>query len=203
MGTTIDEIKRLKDLTGVGLTAAKKALEDVDGDFDKAVEEMRVKGISKADKKSEREAKAGLIEAYVHGDRIGVMVEVNCETDFVARTDDFKNFAHDIALHIAASAPRYIGKDDVTEEDLKKEEELIRAELKEEGKPSDMIDKIVSGKLNKFYEEVCLLEQAFVKNPDQTVGEYLKETIAKLGENMVIRQMSRIELGGQTNGAGN
>ncbi len=131
MGTTIEEIKRLKDLTGVGLTAAKKALEESDGDFDKAVEEMRIKGISKADKKAEREAKAGVVEAYVHGERIGVMVEVNCETDFVARTDDFKSFAHDIALHIAASAPRYLSRDDVTEDDLKKEEELIRAELKE------------------------------------------------------------------------
>jgi len=203
MGIGIEEIKRLKDLTGVGLTAAKKALEEVDGDFDKAVEAMRVKGISKADKKSEREAKAGLIEAYVHGDRIGVMVEVNCETDFVARTDDFKSFAHDIALHIAAAAPRYLSKGDVTEDDLKKEEELIRAELKEQGKPDDMIEKITQGKLNKFYEEVCLLSQAFVKNPDQTVEEYLKETIAKLGENMVIRQMSRIELGGQVNGTRN
>ena len=203
MGVSIDEIKRLKDLTGVGLTQAKKALEEAGGDFDKAVEEMRVKGISKADKKAEREAKAGVVEAYVHGERIGVMVEINCETDFVARTDDFKTFAHDIALHIAASAPRYISEEDVTEADLAKEEELVRAELKEEGKPDDMIDKIVSGKLKKFYEEVCLLNQPFVKNPDQSVGDYLKETIAKLGENMVIRQMSRIELGGQTDGKGN
>lgn len=200
MAVSIEEIKRLKDLTGVGLTAAKAALEEVGGDFDKAVEAMRVKGISKADKKAEREAKAGVVEAYVHGERIGVVVEVNCETDFVARTDDFKSFAHDVALHIAASSPRYISKDDVTEADLAKEEELIRAELKEEGKPDDMIDKIVDGKLKKFYEEVCLLQQPYVKNPDQSVEEYLKEMIAKLGENMVIRQMSRIELGGQTNG---
>lgn len=203
MTSSIEEIKRLKDLTGVGLTAAKKALEEADGDFDKAMEEMRVKGISKADKKSEREAKAGLVEAYVHSNRIGVTVEVNCETDFVARTDDFKDFAHNVALHIAASAPRYISTEDVTKDDLAKEEELIRAELKEDGKPDDMIDKITSGKLNKFYEEVCLLNQAYVKNPDMTIEDYLKETIAKLGENMVIRQMSRIELGGQTNGTGN
>ena len=196
MAISIEEIKRLKDLTGVGLTSAKAALEEANGDFDAAVEAMRVKGISKADKKAEREAKAGVVEAYIHGERIGVLVEVNCETDFVARTEDFKTFAHDIALHIAASAPRYISKDDVTEDDLKKEEELIRAELKEEGKPDDMIDKITDGKLRKSYEEVCLLHQPYVKNPDQTVEEYLKETIAKLGENMVIRQMSRIELGG-------
>lgn len=203
MGASIEEIKRLKDLTGVGLTSAKKALEEADGDFEKAVEAMRVKGISKADTKSEREAKAGLIEAYVHSDRIGVMVEVNCETDFVARTDDFKNFAHDIAMHIAASAPRYISEADVTPEALKKEEQLIRAELKESGKPDEMIDKITEGKLKKFHEEVCLLNQPYIKNPDQKVGDLLKETIAKLGENMVIRQMSRIELGGQTDGSGN
>ena len=203
MGASIEEIKRLKDLTGVGLTSAKKALEEADGDFEKAVEAMRVKGISKADTKSEREAKAGLIEAYVHSDRIGVMVEVNCETDFVARTDDFKNFAHDIAMHIAASAPRSISEADVTPEALKKEEQLIRAELKESGKPDEMIDKITEGKLKKFHEEVCLLNQPYIKNPDQKVGDLLKETIAKLGENMVIRQMSRIELGGQTDGSGN
>ena len=203
MGASIEEIKSLKDLTGVGLTSAKKALEEADGDFEKAVEAMRVKGISKADTKSEREAKAGLIEAYVHSDRIGVMVEVNCETDFVARTDDFKNFAHDIAMHIAASAPRYISEADVTPEALKKEEQLIRAELKESGKPDEMIDKITEGKLKKFHEEVCLLNQPYIKNPDQKVGDLLKETIAKLGENMVIRQMSRIELGGQTDGSGN
>ena len=203
MGASIEEIKSLKDLTGVGLTSAKKALEEADGDFEKAVEAMRVKGISKADTKSEREAKAGLIEAYVHSDRIGVMVEVNCETDFVARTDDFKNFAHDIAMHIAASAPRYISEADVTPEALKKEEQLIRAELKESGKPDEMIDKITEGKLKKFHEEVCLLNQPYIKNPDQKVRDLLKETIAKLGENMVIRQMSRIELGGQTDGSGN
>lgn len=194
--SSIEEIKRLKDLTGVGLTTAKKALEEVDGDFEKALEAMRIKGMTKAGSKQERVAKEGVIEAYVHGGRIGVTVEVNCETDFVARTDDFKTFAHDVALHIAAASPRYISKDDVTKEDLAKERELIVAELKESGKPDNMIEKITEGKLGKFYEEVCLLNQSYIKNPDVTVEEYLKETIAKLGENMVIRQMSRIELGG-------
>lgn len=193
---SIEEIKKLKSLTGVGLTAAKKALEEAGDDFDKAVEAMRIKGISKAGGKADREAKEGVIEAYVHADRIGVMVEVNCETDFVAKTEEFRNFAHDIALHIAAAAPRYISQDDVSEEDLAKEKELTVAELKESGKPAEMIEKITEGKMKKFYEEVCLLNQAYVKNPDVTVEEYLKETIAKLGENMVIRQMSRIELGG-------
>lgn len=196
MAVSIEEVKRLKDLTGVGLTGAKKALEEANGDFDKAVEAMRVKGISKADKKSEREAKAGVVEAYVHGERIGVLVEVNCETDFVARTEDFKNFAHDIALHIAASSPQFVAKEDVTDEVLNKEKELIRKELEESGKPKEMIDKISEGKMSKFIDEICLMNQPFVKNPDQTVGEFTKQTIAKLGENIVIRQMSRIELGG-------
>ena len=203
MAVSIEEVKRLKDLTGVGLTDAKKALEEAKGDFDKAVEAMRVKGISRADKKSEREAKAGLVEAYVHGERIGVIVEVNCETDFVARTEDFKSFAHDIALHIAASAPRFINPEDVAEDVLGKEKELVEKELKESGKPDEMIDKISQGKMAKFVDEICLNSQPFVKNPDQTVGEYTKEVIAKLGENIVIRQMSRIELGGNIDGTGN
>lgn len=203
MAVSIEEVKRLKDLTGVGLTDAKKALEEAKGDFDAAVEAMRVKGISKADKKSQREAKAGLVEAYVHGDRIGVIVEVNCETDFVARTDDFKAFAHDIALHIAASSPQFIAPEDVTEDVLNKEKDLVKKELEESGKPADMIDKISQGKMAKFVDEICLNNQPFVKNPDQTVGEYTKEIIAKLGENIVIRQMSRIELGGNINGTGN
>ena len=191
----IEQIKQLKSMTGVGLTAAKKALEEADGDFDKALEAMRIKGIAKAEKKSDRAASAGIVHAYVHGGKIGVLVEVNCETDFVARTDDFQAFANDIALHIAASAPNVISKDDVDAEQIKKEEELIHKELKEQGKPEDMFDKIASGKLEKFKAEQSLLEQPFVKNPDQTVGEYLKETIAKLGENMRISQFSRIELG--------
>ncbi len=201
MTSSIEDIKKLKELTGVGLTAAKKALIESKGDFDKAVEQMRIKGITKADKKSVREAKAGVVEAYIHGERIGVLVEVNCETDFVARTEDFKEFAHNIALHIAASAPNYINQSDVTKADLEKESEVIKKQLAEEGKPDDMIEKILKGKLDKYVKEMCLLSQAYVKNPEVTVEEYLKETIAKLGENMVIRQISRVELGGKTNGS--
>jgi len=197
MSVAIEDVKRLKELTGVGITDAKKALVEANGDFDKALEAMRIKGLSKADKKSEREAKAGLVHSYVHSDRIGVLVEVNCETDFVARTDDFKTFVNDIALHIAASAPQFITPDDVNEETLAKETDLIRQELKEQGKPAEMLDKILSGKLEKFYEQVCLNKQPFVKNPDQTIEDYTKEAIAKLGENIVIRQMARIELGGK------
>lgn len=196
MSVDIADIKKLKEMTGVGLTDAKKALEEAEGDFDKAVETMRVKGMAKADKKASREAKAGIVDSYIHGERIGVLVEVNCETDFVARTDDFKNFVHDVAMHIAASSPRFISPEDVSEEDLAKEKELIKQELENDGKPADMIEKISEGKINKFYEEVCLTKQAYIKNPDQTVEEYTKEVIAKLGENIVIRQMQRIELGG-------
>ncbi|MCE7936892.1 elongation factor Ts [Candidatus Saccharibacteria bacterium CPR2] len=195
MPIDVKTIKRLKELTGVGITDAKKALEETKGDFDKALEAMRVKGLAKADKKRERTTKAGLIESYVHDGRIGVLVEVNCETDFVARTDDFKELAHDLAIHIAASAPRFISSQNVNEEELEKERHLIKEELKNSGKPENMLDKIVEGKINKFYSEVCLLNQPFVKNPDQTVEDRLKEAIARLGENIIVSQMAYLELG--------
>lgn len=189
------DIKRLKSLTGVGVTEAKKALEDAKGDFDAAVKAMREKGLAKADKKSEREARAGLVDSYVHSNRIGVVVEVNCETDFVAKTDDFKNFVHDIAMHIAASAPDYISEDDVPETVVKEEMAVERKTLEKAGKPKAAMAKILKGKKAKFFEQVVLLDQAFIKNPDQTVDEYRKEVIAKLGENIVVSNMSRIELG--------
>lgn len=192
---TIEEIKRLRELTGVGMTDAKKALTEAKGDFDKALEAMRVKGLAKADKKSEREAKEGLVGEYVHSGRIGVLVEVNSETDFVARTEDFKTFVHDVAMHVAASNPTFVAIEDVDKKTLDKEKDLIRQELKESGKPDKMIDQITEGKIKKYYTEVCLLEQPYIKNPDQTVGEYLKEVIAKLGENIVVRRFSRLELG--------
>lgn len=195
MAIDIEQIKKLREMTGVGITDAKKALEEVDGDFDKALEAMRVKGMARADKKTDREASAGIVDAYVHGERIGVLVEVNCETDFVARTDDFKAFVHDIALHIAAAAPQYLAPEDVPEEVVTKERELFAEELKNEGKPESMIENIVEGKLKKFYQEVCLMQQSFVKNPDQSIDARTKEAIAKLGENIVIRRFERLELG--------
>ena len=195
MAVSIDEIKKLKELTGVGLTSAKKALEQADGDFDKALEEMRIKGLAKADKKSDREASAGIVHAYVHGDKIGVLVELNCETDFVARTDDFKTLANDIALHIAASSPKFLTVADVPETELNKEKELTAAELKEQGKPAEMIVKITEGKLKKWYSEVVLMNQPFVKDPDMTIEQLVKAAIAKLGENIVLTNYSRIELG--------
>jgi len=191
----IKSIKRLRELTGVGITDAKKALVESKGDFDKALEAMRVKGLAKADKRSERVVRAGIVDAYVHSDRIGVLVEVNCETDFVARNKIFKDFVHDVSLHVAASAPLYVAPDDVPKEVLAKEVQLIKEELKSSGKPANMIDKIAEGKLAKYYDQVCLLNQPFVKNADQNIDDLLKETIAKLGENIVIRRFQRIALG--------
>lgn len=195
MTISIDDIKKLKELTGVGLTDAKAALSESNGDFDKALEAMRKKGLTKAEKRGEREAREGLVDSYVHSGRIGVLVEVNCETDFVARTDDFKNLVHDIALHVSATAPEYIAVEDIPA-DVEGEK---RAEFTEkaasEGKPADIASKIVEGQLKKYFAEKTLMEQPFIKNPDITLGELVKEHISKLGENIVVRQMKRIELG--------
>lgn len=195
MSVNVADIKKLKEITGVGLTSAKKVLLEVNGDFDKALKELRIKGLAKAENKSEREVSAGIIHSYIHGSKIGVLVELNCETDFVARTDDFKKLANDIALHIAASSPKYLSVSDIPQADIDKEKELTIAELKEQGKPDEMVEKITEGKLKKWYTEVVLLEQPFIKNPDQSVEGLVKEGIAKLGENIAIGQFSRIELG--------
>lgn len=195
MAITIDDIKKLKELTGVGLTDAKTALTDADGDFDKALEAMRKKGLTKAEKRGEREAREGIVDAYVHSGRIGVLLEVNCETDFVARTDDFKQLVHDVALHISAMSPEYISLDGIPSD----AEGAKRAEFTDkaasEGKPADIASKIVEGQIKKYFAEKTLLEQSYVKNPDITVGELIKEHISKLGENIVVRQMHRMELG--------
>jgi elongation factor Ts len=195
MGVDIAEVKRLRDLTGVGMTDAKKALEESNGDFDKALSEMRKKGLTKAEKKGEREAREGLIEGYVHGGRIGVLVELNCETDFVTRTDEFKELAHDLAMHIAASAPEYVSIDEIPMQDQEKAKAEFTAKVKSEGKPEDMVPQIVEGMLKKHFAEKSLLDQPFVKNPDITVGQYIKEHIAKLGENIIVRRFSRLALG--------
>lgn len=195
MSISIDDIKKLKTLTGVGLTDAKAALTEAGGDFDKALEAMRKKGLTKAEKRGEREARAGLVDAYVHSGRVGVIVEVNCETDFVARTDEFKTLVHDIALHVAATAPEYISTDDVPAEVEGAKRAEFTDKVVSEGKPADMAGKIVEGQLKKYFAEKTLLAQPFVKNPDQTVDGLVKEYIAKLGENIVVRQVKRIELG--------
>lgn len=195
MSVSLDEVKKLKELTGVGLTDAKKALEEADGDFDKALTAMRKKGLTKAEKKGEREAREGLVDAYVHAGRIGVLVEVNCETDFVAKTEEFKTLVHDIALQISASSPQYISLDDIPTAEKDRAAQEFSEKAAAEGKPADMIEKIIAGQIKKYFEEKTLLEQPFVKNPDQTVGQLVKDHIARLGENIVVRQMRRIELG--------
>lgn len=195
MTTDFETIKRLNAQTGIGLTDAKKALVEAGGDYDKAYETLRVKGIAKAEKKAERTASSGLVHSYVHSGKIGVLIELNCETDFVARTDDFKTLANDLVLHIAAAAPIYLAPADVPADILSKEKEILSAELREGGKPEAMIEQIVGGKLDKYYSEVCLLGQAFVKNPDQTVEDLIKTYVAKLGENIILRRFVRIEIG--------
>ncbi len=195
MAVNIEDVKRLKNLTGVGLTDAKVALDENNGDFDKALEAMRKKGLTKAEKRGEREARAGLVGTYDHDGRIGVLVEVNCETDFVARNEVFVNLVKDVAMHIAASAPQYVSIDDIPTEEVDKVKAEFAEKAKAEGKPADMIDKIVEGMVKKHFAERCLLDQPYVKNPDQTVGAFVKEHIAKLGENIVVRRFSRIALG--------
>lgn len=191
----IESIKRLRELTGVGITDAKKALEEAKGDFDKALEAMRKKGMTKAEKRGEREARAGVVGTYNHDSRIGVVVEVNCETDFVARNEIFTNLVKDIAMHIAASNPVYVSSEDISNDEKAKVEAEFSEKAKSEGKPSDMVEKIVGGQVKKYFAERSLLEQPFIKNPDQTVGDYVKEHNAKLGENIVVRRFNRIALG--------
>jgi elongation factor Ts len=195
MKVSIEDIKRLKSLTGVGLTDAKKALEEADGNFDKALEAMRKKGLTKAEKRGEREARAGSIGTYNHDGRIGVLVEVNCETDFVARTDDFADLVKDLAMHIAAASPEYVSSEQVPEEIRNEKKAEFSEKAKAEGKPEKMLDGIVEGMLKKYFAERCLLDQPFVKNPDLTVGGLVKDANARMGENIVVRRFSRIALG--------
>jgi elongation factor Ts len=195
MAVDIETIKRLKDLTGVGLTDAKKALDENNGDFDTALEAMRKKGLTKADKRGEREAREGMIGTYNHDGRIGVVVEINSETDFVARGEIFGALLKDVAMHIAASAPLYVSIEDIPAEEVAK----VKAEFSEkalaDGKPAEMVDKIVEGQVKKHFAERCLLEQPYIKNPDITVGDLVKDHNARLNENIVVRRFSRIALG--------
>jgi elongation factor Ts len=192
---SLEEIKRLRELTGVGITDAKLALQDSNGDFDAALAAMRKKGLTKAEKRGEREARAGIIGSYVHSDRIGVIVEVNCETDFVARNENFTSLVKDISMHIAASAPEFVASDDIPEDVRSAAVSEFSEKVRAEGKPEQMIPKIVEGMVTKYFSERCLLEQPFIKNPDQTVDTYIKENIAKLGENIIVRRFSRMALG--------
>lgn len=192
---SIEDIKRLRSLTGVGITDAKQALVDSKGDFDKALEEMRKKGMTKAEKRGEREARAGVVGNYNHDNRIGVLVEINCETDFVARNEMFTDLVKDVAMHIAASAPEFVSSEDIPADVTEATRKEFADKAKADGKPENMIDNIVDGMLKKHFAERCLLDQPFVKNPDISVGQFVKEGIAKLGENIVVRRFSRMALG--------
>lgn len=192
---TVEEIKRLRELTGVGITDAKAALVEAEGDFDKALEAMRKKGMTKAEKRGEREAREGIVANYVHDNRIGVIAEINCETEFVAKTDEFMNLAKDVAMHIAASSPEYVSAEDISDEAKESKKQELLASDSLSGKPAEMANKIVEGQLNKYFAERCLLDQPFIKNPDITVADHIKESIAKLGENIIVRRFSRIAVG--------
>jgi len=195
MAVSIDDIRKLKELTGVGLTDAKNALVEAGGDFDKALEEMRKKGLTKAEKKADREALEGVIDSYVHGGRIGVLVEVNCETDFVARTEGFKEFAHMIALQVASMSPIYVTEADIPAEEVERVRTEALASEALKGKPAEMADKIVDGIVKKNFADKVLLSQSYIMDDSKTVEQFLKETIAQTGENVVIRRFKRIELG--------
>jgi elongation factor Ts len=195
MAVSIDDIKKLKELTGVGLTDAKVALVAADGDFDKALEEMRKKGLTKAEKKADREALEGVIDSYVHSGRIGVLVEVNCETDFVARTDGFKEFAHMISLQVASMSPVYVSEAEIPAEEIARVRKEAEDSGSTKGKPADIAEKIIDGQVKKYFGEKVLLNQQYIMDDSMTVGTYLKQTIGQVGENIVVRRFKRIELG--------
>ena len=195
MNITAAMVKELRDKTGAGMMDCKKALTDAEGDMGKAIEVLREKGLAAVAKKAGRIAAEGLVESYIHGGRIGVLVEVNSETDFVAKNEEFKIFVKDVAMQIAASNPQYVSREEVPHSMIEKEKEILRKQALNEGKPEKIVEKMVDGRIEKYYKEVCLLEQDFVKNPDITVQELLVEKIAKIGENLSIRRFSRYEVG--------
>ncbi len=193
-------VKELREETGVGMMDCKRALQECGGDTDAATELLRKQGLAERDRRAGREAKEGLIEAYVHGEgKIGVLVEVNCETDFVARNTDFRTFAHDIAMQIAAASPAvalYVSRDEVPQQLVESESAIFKAQAMEEGKPENVAEKIIAGRLEKFFAAVCLLEQPFIKDPDKTIDQCLSELVGKIGENITIRRFVRFERGG-------
>jgi elongation factor Ts len=196
MDVSAAAVKELREKTGAGMMDCKKALAECRGDLNKAVDYLRQKGLAAAAKKASRTATDGAVGAYVHpGGKIGVLVELNCETDFVARTAEFQNLLKDIAMQIAAANPRYIRPEEVPSGDLQKEREIYRQQALETGKPEKVIEKIVDGKIDRFYSEVCLLEQAFIKNPERKVADILTEAMARLGENIQVKRFSRYQLG--------
>jgi elongation factor Ts len=196
MDVSLDKVKILRDKTSAGIMDCKKALAESGGDIDGAVEYLRKRGVAKASKLTSRKAGEGVIHAYIHpGGRIGVLLEVNCETDFVARTDEFKALVNNIALQVAATSPLALTREDLDADLVDKEKEIYRSQAEEEGKPEKVMDRIIDGKLEKFYEESCLLEQPYVKDPDTKVGDLVKEMSGKVGENIIIRRFTRFQLG--------
>jgi elongation factor Ts len=199
MAITASEVQELRKRTNVGMMDCKKALTEAEGDMEKAIEILRTSGIAKAQDRAGRVAKEGLIEAYIHaGAKLGVLLEINSETDFVARTDEFQNFAKDVAMHIAAAAPLVVSREELDQTVLEKEKAIYREQALQEGKPEKIIEKIVKGRVDKYYGEVCLMEQSFVKDPDHTVQDILNELVAKCGENVTIRRFERFVLGDES-----
>ena len=196
MAISAKMVSELRAKTNVGMMDCKKALEEANGDMTKAIEVLRKRGVAKAESRAGREAKEGAIISYIHaGGKLGVMLEVNSETDFVARTDEFQDFCKDVAMHIAAASPLVVSREDLDESVLEKEKEIYRAQALGEGKPEKVVDKIIQGRVEKYYQDVALVEQAFVKNPDQTVKDLLAQLVAKCGENITIRRFVRFVLG--------
>jgi len=196
MAVNASAVKELREKTGAGMLDCKKALEEANGDLTKASELLREKGLAAAANKAGRIATEGVVESYIHaGGRIGVLVEINCETDFVAKTDQFREFARDIAMQIAAANPKFVSREEVSQDELDKEREILKAQALNEGKPANIVEKMVEGRLGKYYEEFCLLEQSFIKDPDKTISTLVKEKISTIGENISIRRFARFELG--------
>lgn len=196
MSITAEMVRDLREKTGAGMMECKKALVEANGNMDKAIEGLRVSGLAKAEKKTGRVASEGACISYIHGDgKIGVLVEVNCETDFVAKTDDFKNLCKDIAMHIAAAAPLFVTRQEVTADLIEKERKIFLQQVLESGKPQNIAEKIVEGKIGKYYQDICLMEQAFIKDPAQTIEQMIKAQIAKIGENISVRRFARFVLG--------
>jgi elongation factor Ts len=196
MAVSASAVKELREKTGAGMLDCKKALDETNGDITKAIEFLREKGLAASANKAGRIATEGVVESYIHANgRIGVLVEVNCETDFVALTAPFREFARDIAMQIAAANPKFVRREEVPQEELDKEREILRAQALNEGKPAHIVDKMVDGRIGKYYEEYCLMEQSFIKDPDKTIAALLNEKISKIGENITIRRFVRYELG--------
>lgn len=196
MSISMEKVKTLRQKTGAGVMDCKKALQETGGDIDKAVEYLREKGIAAATKKAGRTAAEGIVGSYIHmGGKIGVLIEVNCETDFVAKTDQFKSLVHNLAMQVAASQPDFVSRDDVPEEEVEKERKILRQQALAENKPEHVIDKMVEGRLEKFFEEKCLMEQPYIKDNDQTVKDLIMEGIAQLGENIVVNRFARFAVG--------